>query len=231
MLSEKNILILETRNEIYKIILKNPGLHLRELSRKTDLTLSGVRHHLHYLIQKELIITKSDRRYTRYYVSNKLSKKDKEFLNIMRQEIPRQIILLLLVEGPSEIYRDYTKEDTIDPKVLKMIHSKKELVGLVDYWKKPYDGLFQLKKHRTTIDFHLNKLINADIIEKIQTGKEIKYKVKDEFEIWQFLCNYNETLSDKKVNLMVGWGNSYIERHIDSTLEVLWDIFPHPYHA
>ena len=231
MIPKENIFKLETRREIYNLILENPGLHLREISRRINISFGGVRHHLNYLLKKELISTKSDRRYARYYVTQKVGRTDKQFLNIMRQEIPRKIVLLLLVQGPDEIYRDYTKYDPIDPNILKMIHSKNELAGLIRYWKKPYDDLFRLKKHRTTIDFHLDKLIDAGIVEKIQTGKEIKYKVKDEFEVWQFLCNYNKTLSDNQVNLMVGWGNSFTERHIDSTLEVLWEIFPHPYHA
>ena len=36
MISNENILELETRRHIYNIILNYPGLHLRELSRKSD---------------------------------------------------------------------------------------------------------------------------------------------------------------------------------------------------
>ncbi|MCK4365849.1 MAG: winged helix-turn-helix transcriptional regulator [Thermoplasmatales archaeon] len=48
MISNENILELETRRQIYNIILENPGLHLRELSRRTNLSFGGLRHHLNY---------------------------------------------------------------------------------------------------------------------------------------------------------------------------------------
>ena len=58
-------------------------------------------------------------------------------------------------------------------------HSKKELIELTKYWKGPNVHLFYLNKHPTTLDFHLQKLLDADIIEKVKIGKEIKYRIKD----------------------------------------------------
>ena len=82
-----------------------------------------------------------------------------------------------------------------------------------------------------TIDFHLKKLIDADIVEKIKVGRETKYVIKDEFRIWLFLADYQKSLSDKLVDLKLFWQNDFIERRIDAVLNVTWEIFPHPYHA
>ena len=102
MILKENILKLEIRRKIYNFILKYPGLHLREIKMpKTTL-----RHHLNFLEKYGLIITKADHRYTRYYVIQKVGKQDKEILNLLRQETPRRIFMLLLTPGPGHIFKD-----------------------------------------------------------------------------------------------------------------------------
>lgn len=231
MPSKENILDLETRRQIYDIILNNPGLHLRELSRRTELSLSGLRYHLNYLKKREYIVTKSDSRYTRYYVSQKVGKEDKKLLSLLRQDVPRKIVLMLLTAGPADLYGKYSKDEQWNPSLRTTVHSKKDLVELTRYWKKPYSDLFHLKKKRMTIDFHLQKLINADIVEKIKVGRETKYAVKDDFGIWLFLAEYQKSFSDELVDLRLFWHNDFIKRRVDAVLNVAWEIFPHPYHA
>lgn len=231
MITKKDILELETRKEIFNLILKHPGLHLRELSRRIDLSLGGLRHHLKYLRKQEYVVTKSYRRYTRYYVSKEVGKTDKELLNLMRQDIPRKIVMLLLCPGPPELYGEISKEEQWNPSLRSYIHSKKDLADLTKYWRKPYDKQFLIDKKRQTIDFHLNKLIDADIIEKFSIGKETKYKLKDIFRVWLFIANYKKALSDDLVDNMADWGIDFIEKRIDAISNVIYEIFPHPYHA
>lgn len=231
MITKQDILELETRRRIYNIILKYPGLHLRELSRRADISLGGLRHHLNYLKKQEYIVTKSNQRYTRYYVSKKVGKKDKELLNLLRQDVPRKIVLLLLTPGPAELYMEHIKKEQQDPSLHTMTHSKKDLVRLTKYWDKPYDNLFSLKKKRQTIDFHLKKLFEADIIEKIPVGREIKYKLKDEFRVWLFLAEYEKALTDELIDFKLFWQNNFIGNRVDAVFNVIWEIFPHPYHA
>ena len=108
MIFKENILKLEKRREIYNFILENPGLHLREISRRINISFGGLRHHLDILKKQELIITKDDLKYTRYYATQKVGKNDREILNLLRQDVPRKIIYLLLTPGPGDIYK--TKE-------------------------------------------------------------------------------------------------------------------------
>jgi predicted transcriptional regulator len=222
---------LETRKKIYNIILKHPGLHLRELSRKTDISFGGLRHHLKYLKKNGYLTIKVDRRYTRYYAVKEVGKKDKELMNLMRQDIPRKIIMLLLCEGPPELYGKFSKEEISDPSLRTFVHSKKELANLTKYWRKPYDLDFNINKKRQTIDFHLKKLIEADLVEKVKEGRETKYQLKDRFRVWLFLAKYKDALSDNLVDNMVSWSFDVIERKVDAVSNVIWEIFPHPYHA
>ena len=104
MISKEDILKLETRRNIYDFILKNPGLHLREISRRANIPLGSLNYHLNFLNKNELIVTKYDPRYLRYYVKQTVGKKDKEIINLLRQEIPLRIVILLLCPGPAHIY-------------------------------------------------------------------------------------------------------------------------------
>ena len=96
MISNQNILQLEIRQKIYRYISKNPGIHLREISRQMTIPKSTLKYHLKYLYKKGLITTKSEKRYKRYYIINKLGTKEKEILNLLRQKVTRDILLYLM---------------------------------------------------------------------------------------------------------------------------------------
>jgi len=230
MIANENILELETRRQIYNLILEYPGLHFREITRKINLSTGNVRYHLNYLIKSDFLVTKTDKRYTRYYASNKIGRKDKNMMNLLRQVVPRKIVLLLLCAGPSELYGKYSEEELADPSRRTIIHSKKDLLTLTKYWKKPYDKLFLLNKKRQTLDFHLNKLIDAGIIEKIQNGRKVSFQVIDEFKVWLFLAQYKNALSDELVDLIINWRIDFIKRRMDQVIDVVTEIIPNPYH-
>jgi len=97
-MGEKKELDLKTRAKIYQYILKNPGLHERELSRVLDIPLSTIDYHLYFLKKRELIISKSDGHYTFYFVSGKIGIKDKTIFKVLRQKVTRNIIIFLLLK-------------------------------------------------------------------------------------------------------------------------------------
>ena len=74
---KNGILELETRRRIYNFILKNPGLHLREISRRSNIPKTTLIYHLNFLEKQGLIKTEANSRFTRYYTTNKVGKKDK----------------------------------------------------------------------------------------------------------------------------------------------------------
>jgi len=233
MISRDNILKLETRRDIYEYILKNPGLHLRELSRRKNISIGSIGYHLNFLTKIGLIISRKEHGFVRYYVKTTVGKKDKEIINILRHDIPRRIIMLLLIPGPGNIYVD---EKTQEKKLTNIsshmkIYSKEELIDLTKYWDRPYKEFFLLKKHPSTVNFHLNKLLEVGLIEKIRIGRKMKYKIKDEDFVWALFIKYREALSVKSIDLLLSWRNYTIIYAINNMMEVVWDIFPHPYHA
>jgi len=232
MISKDDILKLETRRTIYDFIMKYPGLHLREISRRTNIPLSSLKYHLNYLEKLDLFISKADHRYKRYYIAKTVGKKDKEILNLLRQETPLRIVLMLLSPGPGQIFKDkeIQKEAYCKHATFEKNYSKKEIIELTKYWKGAYDD-FRLIKHRTTIGFHLQKLLDVDLIEKIKVGKETKYKLKDQNEIWEFFIKYKHALSKKSVDNYIIWESKGLIKVTDKILNVIWEILPHPYHA
>lgn len=90
---------LRTRRIIYTYILRNPGLHERELARQLDVSLSTLDYHLYYLKKHELVVAKSDGHYTRYYTSGKIGVKEKKILATLRQKASRKIIIFLLINN------------------------------------------------------------------------------------------------------------------------------------
>ena len=106
MISKEKVLNLKTRQELYNFISENPGLHLREIFRKVNLSFGCLRYHLNYLEKLNLIFSRPDLKYKRYYVKESIGRKDLEILNILRQEVPLRIIMMLLTPGPGNIFKD-----------------------------------------------------------------------------------------------------------------------------
>lgn len=226
-MSNGNILELETRREIYNYILQYPGLHLRELSRRLHIPFSTLMYHLRFLEKRELIKEKTEGRYNRYYITEKIGHREKEIVSILRKDTPRTIILYLLVH----IYS-----------------SQIDISG-------------SLKKHPTTIEVHLKKLLALHIIEPVMPvdgkiyrdihpkiiecepiGKEKIYVLKDPNNIYDLLMTYKHSLvEDLESNLILDFFHSFStdlpeklpspKDWEDLFIETLFDIFPHPYHA
>jgi hypothetical protein len=78
-------------------------------------------------------------------------------------------------------------------------------------------------------------LLDIGVIEKYRIGKEYKYKIKIEHDMWLFLIKYQNALSDKTIDIFLRWLLSYeSKKQVDNGLltivmEVVFDIFPHPY--
>lgn len=205
----KDILELETRRIIYNYILKHPGLHLRALVRELRSPKTTMNYHLNYLEKHEMVVGKTEKGYRRYYISQKVGVIEKEIINIIRQYLPRKIILFLYL---------YPEK------------SRKKIS-------------MDLEKPITTISFHLKKLIDKEIIEKIKNGREYVYRLKNQKEIYKLLIRYEDTLS-KDITLadLISWIRDFYpddglpkrnpkdKTATEDIMELLLEMFPHPYH-
>jgi predicted transcriptional regulator len=87
---------LEARRRVYQAIARHPGIHLRELERRTSLALGDLRYHLDYLEARQLINSLTDGYRKAYFPTQGVFLQDRRTLSLLRQRVPRQIVLLLL---------------------------------------------------------------------------------------------------------------------------------------
>ena len=94
---EEKALELEARKRIYDFVVSSPGTHLREIQRQIALPLGTVEYHLKYLVEKEMLVEKADGNYKRYYPVGIYGSVDRQLLSLLRQEVPRRIVMKLLL--------------------------------------------------------------------------------------------------------------------------------------
>jgi predicted transcriptional regulator len=159
---QDKLLELETRRELYELIQRNPGLHMRELSRQSGLLPSLVEYHLRHLIKFDLVLSVKEQGYTRFYASSEndgetlsqvINGRQKKVLHLVRQEVALSIILIIL-EKTSIKHKDILDEVNVSG---------------------------------STLSYYLKKLVEAEILIHIRTGVEKGYRIKDKEELIKIL--------------------------------------------
>ncbi|MEW5760939.1 MAG: winged helix-turn-helix transcriptional regulator [Candidatus Thermoplasmatota archaeon] len=127
---------LESRKKIFDFVTSSPGCHMREIQRRLNMPLGTVEYHLRYLTRNELIILKDDGHYKRFYPKSTLASVDKTLLALLRQEIPRKIVMFLLLH-PNSSFSKISDDFALSPSTVsfhleKLVSKnvvKKEKVG------------------------------------------------------------------------------------------------------
>lgn len=94
-------LALKSRDLIYKTISNSPGLHFREIQRRTGLATGSLQYHLDFLQKQHFIRMEKEGKFVRYYsVRGQTVKEesDKKIMSLLRQKSLRRIILYLLTK-------------------------------------------------------------------------------------------------------------------------------------
>ena len=147
---------LQTQQQIFNIISKEPGLNISTIANLFHLPVPHVLYHLRYLEKHDLITMVKEKGFTRCYVKGTVGVKDKKLLSILRQDICLKIILFLL-------HHPYSRHHQI-----------------LDH--------FTLAK--STLTYHLQKLIKHEIIGIQDFGSDQAYYVLNEKRILHCLMKY-----------------------------------------
>lgn len=228
-MKKTDLLNLETRRKIFNYIEDNPGLHLRKIARELGINYHNLRYHLRYLERKEVIIIKESNSYARVY-SNNIGAKDKDLLNIIRERIPSYITLFLFMYGTAS-QKDLSENLDLHPTTVEY-HLKKLLN------KKIIEPATGNGKY-TYVNFNKSKLVN-----KSPKINEKLYRLIDPAEIDKiFITNKQSLFFDKifKTGLTIlsetvnkcGIPKKIkrMDEYIDSTINLVFDIFPVPFTA
>lgn len=90
--------MLETRKRILRIIQKKPGIHFRKIQRESGRVIGELEYHLSVLEKAEVVTKTVDSYHTRYYPSDELNHEEKRIMGLLRQEMPREILLYIITE-------------------------------------------------------------------------------------------------------------------------------------
>lgn len=90
----------EMRRRILTLIIRYPGLHLREIQRRVASSVHLVEHHLNVLERLALVVSQEERGYRRFFPAQgkraPLDARDRVWLGLLRQSVPLGIALHLL---------------------------------------------------------------------------------------------------------------------------------------
>lgn len=114
---------LASRKKIFECIRNSPGIHFREVQRRTNLPIGVLEYHLNYLVDRSLLTLDKQESFSRYFPSGQISSDKQRILSALRQEIPRGIILYLM-SHPSATHGEVLTNFTISGGTLSY-HVKK----------------------------------------------------------------------------------------------------------
>jgi predicted transcriptional regulator len=160
---------LEKRKELYRIIRTSPGLHFREIQRRTDSGTGQLEYHLEYLMKAGLILSERTGGYLRYYPRAEITPEEKRILALVRQKSVRRILLYLLENESCNL---------------------DELVNNLDI-------------SSSTISWHLRKIIDAGVVDKVVDGRKTMYSLTDPGLIVEVLIQYRESFMDSMVDRFI----------------------------
>ncbi len=139
-----------SRKKLYDLIVKNPGLHFREIQRRTKFATGMLQYHLDFLQKKHLIRQDKKDGYVRYYSIRKgLSDKDKAIMNLLRSQISRHIVLSLLKHIRPVSISFLEKETKLNKQKLLFYLAKIENAGFLEKKKSKKEFLYKLKERNT----------------------------------------------------------------------------------
>jgi len=181
---KKEILDLKRRREIYEFISQNPGLHMREISRKLNIAFSSLEYHLKYLKKRGFVLSKADSKYNRYFISLEISETEKKILNFLRNKTTLHIILWFIIAvqcTQKDLGRDLSKH----PATIAFHLKKMEKADIIEN--------ISIK----------NGVIYKDtlpqIIKRSQVSSEKIYVLKDQWLIYDLLVKHKDSLENKQI--------------------------------
>lgn len=119
----------EVRSKIYHYIEKNPGAHLRMITRDLQLGMGATQHHLDVLAKSGRIKSRRINVYRHYYAASVLER-EHHILAFLRQETARDILIYLLAH-PSSTQSEIVKFKGFSAPTINWHMTRLEGAGLV----------------------------------------------------------------------------------------------------
>lgn len=177
---DEDVLAVKTRRDLFQFVRRNPGIHLREIARSLNLSITLADYHLRFLEKNDLVSAAMDGEYKRYYPRSvpgdeaarpALSEQQKQILAYLRQPVPLRIVNYLM-----------EREEATHKEILERV---------------PVSG--------STLSHHLKKMQFAGIIARPEAGTR-GYRVLDPKEVARLMTLYELATSDQVDTWVRVWG-------------------------
>jgi predicted transcriptional regulator len=146
---------LEVRRRIYQCIVDSPGLHFREIQRRTNLATGSLDYHLHFLHKNSLIRIEKDKNYTRYYpLTKNWSDEEKNALNTLRNEKMRHIIIFLIEKKKSTPLK-ISEATGIPLSTLSWYLKQMQSTGVISHTKRGRFRFYRVNDPKTIVNYLL----------------------------------------------------------------------------
>ncbi|MGD9962724.1 MAG: winged helix-turn-helix transcriptional regulator [Thermoplasmata archaeon] len=121
---------LESRKRIYECVRNSPGIHFREIQRRTSLPIGVLEYNLNCLVDRALLSVDKEESFSRYFPCGQITAEKQRILSSLRQEIPRGIILYVM-RHPSATHGEILSNFTISGGTLSYHIKKLVLRGVL----------------------------------------------------------------------------------------------------
>ncbi|MEK6959037.1 MAG: winged helix-turn-helix transcriptional regulator [archaeon] len=147
-------MILSPRDKIYATIAKNPGLHFREVQRRTGIATGAMQYHIDYLQKKAMISEKKEGKFSRFYPTGG-TQVNTDLMNLLRQDSVRKIILFLMNRRKATL-KNISKEVMLSPSTTNFHMQKLLLSGVVGQKETSGKTYFSIKDKEPIIEVLVN---------------------------------------------------------------------------
>ncbi len=175
---------LDVRKRIYTEIEQSPGLHFREIQRRTILAVGSLQYHLDYLQKHHIIRTQKEGKFVRYYSVRGLQVGNTENMHAgqntmasLRHESTRKIVLFLLHETRAN-----------NERIAQEIHLSP-----------------------STTSWHLDKLCESGVLKKERAGRKSFFTLTNPEEARKLLVTFKQSFFDQAVDNFVELTQSLAE--------------------
>jgi predicted transcriptional regulator len=137
---DDEILAVKTRKDLYDFVRKNPGFHLREISRSLDLSITLADYHLRFLERHDLVSSSMDGEYKRFFPRSTpgqtdqrpaLTEQERQILAFLRQPMPLRVINFLM-EREAATHKEILEHVPVSPSTLSHHLKKMQVAGIID---------------------------------------------------------------------------------------------------
>lgn len=146
----------ETKAKIMESIKKHPGIHLRELQREMNVTLGTIQYHLHNLEKERRIVSRRKHAHKRFYANLVFGDKQIDVLDILSQDIEREIALYL-ISKPRSTQKDLSNYLNLSPATVYWHIKKLTDLGFLEA---KHDGVF-VRYNLTSDQSEILKLVKS----------------------------------------------------------------------